>query len=209
VQLDRALVAMVEEGRSAPAAAPAAVAAPVVPAPSPAAARPGEAAAPDGNATARPAALRARPSSLSITVPFGEQPLSGDRVGAVRSALDELRRTNFRGDVELQVFQGRFCLVGNPAEGFSLAPDDLAYSRCDRVGNLSQDGGASRESTAFANMLAEERKAAGAAIGIRIADGGERPVQPYPEAAPTLNAGSWNASAAANNRVEMRWRERP
>lgn len=208
IELDRALVGMVENGRT-PTAQASATAPPPAPA-SPATPPASDPAAADGAAAAsRVPTVRARPSSLSITVPFGEQPLSGDRVGAVRSALDELRRTGFHGDVDLQVFQGRFCLVGNATEGFSLAPDELAWSKCDRVGNVGQDGGASRESTAFANMLAEQRKAGGSSIGIRIADGGDRPVQPYPDAAPNLSAGPWNASAAANNRVEMRWRERP
>jgi CheY-like chemotaxis protein len=197
VALDRTLVALVESSR---------VAAPDAPGPAAAAAAAADA---PSRAVAPAARPRVPASPLSIAVPFGEQPLSGERIGTVRSALEELRRAGFRGDVDLQVFQGRFCLVGNASEGFSLAPEELAYSRCDRVGNVGQDGGASRESTAFANMLAEQRKAAGSAVGIRIADGADRPAQPYPDAAPNLTAGPWNAIAAANNRIEMRWRERP
>ena len=128
---------------------------------------------------------------------------------AVRSALDELRRGGFRGDVELQVYQGRFCIVGNAGDGFSLAPEDLPYTRCDRVGPLAQDGSASRESLSFANMLAEERKASDSALAIRIVDGADRTAQSYPDAAPSLTAGTWNTTAAVNNRVELRWRERP
>jgi hypothetical protein len=200
VALDRTLVALVESERATRAAAPA-------PAPASAPAVPVAAAE---AATARPVTARPRvPTSLSILVPFGEPPLSGDRVAAVRGALDDLRRSGFRGDVELQVFQGRFCVVGNAGEGYSLAPDELSYGRCDRVGSPVNDGGANRESLPFANMLAEERKAAGTAMSIRIVDGADRPVQPYPEIAPTLTAGAWNTSATANNRVELRWRERP
>lgn len=199
VSLDRTLVALVD-GERATASANAAAAAPLdTAAPAIAAAAAGDARAP---------ATRT-PTSLSIAVPFGEPPLSGDRVAGVRGALDDLRRGGFRGDVELQVFQGRFCLVGNPGDGYSLAPDELAYTRCDRVGSPVTDGGANRESLPFANMLAEQRKSAGATLSIRIVDGADRPVQPYPDVAPTLTAGSWNTSAAANNRVELRWRERP
>ncbi len=202
VALDRTLVALVESERATAAAANVATDAATDTAVAPVAA------AEAGNA--RPAAARPRvPASLSIAVPFGEAPLSGDRVAAVRAALDDLRRNGFRGDVELQVFQGRFCVVGNAGDGYSLAPDDLAYGRCDRIGSPVSDGGANRESLPFANMLAEERKSAGAAMAIRIVDGADRPVQPYPEGAPGLTAGSWNTSAIANNRVELRWRERP
>jgi hypothetical protein len=147
---------------------------------------------------------------LAFSVPFGETPLAGDRVGAVRGALEELRRSGLRGEVELQVHQGRFCLVGNPNEGYSLAPDDLAIARCDRVGNVNLEGGPTLASLPFANMLAEQRKAAGSALTIRMAnDSADRPVQPYPEPGSMPDAGSWNAIAAANNRIELRWRERP
>ncbi len=141
-------------------------------------------------------------------MPYGETPLAADRVGAIRGALEELRRAGFRGDVDIQTFTGRFCLVGNAGDGYALPPDDMVQTKCDRVGNPSQDGGASRESQGFANMLAEQRKAAGQALTIRVTDGPDRPLQPYPEASSTLTAGAWNASASVNNRVELRWRER-
>jgi CheY-like chemotaxis protein len=214
VALDRTLVALVESrpagADAAEAAAGGAASGEGSPAEAVATPPPPTPAAADAARTAgTPARPRIPASPLTLTVPFGEQPLSGDRIAAVRGALDDLRRAGFRGEVEVQAFPGRFCLVGNSAEGFSLAPDELAYSRCDRVGNALQDGGTSRESTAFANMLAEERKAAGQALSIRIVDGADgRPVLPYPDVAPTLTAGAWNASATANNRVEIRWRER-
>jgi hypothetical protein len=163
----------------------------------------------DGEAPSTPG-LRLPAPPLAFSVPFGETPLAGDRVGAVRSVLEELRRSGLQGEVELQVHQGRFCLVGNAGEGYSLAPDDLAVSRCDRMGNASLEGGATLPSLPFANMLSEQRKAAGAALNIRMAgDAAERPVQPYPEVARMPSAGAWNAVAAANNRVELRWREKP
>jgi hypothetical protein len=153
------------------------------------------------------AAPRLPTSPVSFAVPYGEAPLSGERVAAVRGVLEELRRGGLRGDVEIQVYQGRFCVVGNAAEGYSLAPEELPPARCDRIGNPAQDGGSARESLPFANMLAEQRKAAAQAFTIRSGDGTDRP-QPYPEPA-GITAGQWNAVAAANNRVELRWRERP
>jgi hypothetical protein len=172
-------------------------------------AAPADVAAPPAGAApapvTRPARLPASP--VSFAVPYGEAPLSGERVAAVRGVLEELRRGGLRGDVEIQVYQGRFCVVGNAAEGYSLAPDELPPTRCDRIGNPAQDGGSARESLPFANMLAEQRKAAAQAFTIRSGDGTDRP-QPYPEPAGST-AGQWNVVAAANNRVELRWRERP
>ncbi len=35
--------------------------------------------------------------------------------------------------VDIRTYGGRFCLVGDPSDGYSLAPDDLPYARCDLV----------------------------------------------------------------------------
>ena len=82
--------------------------------------------------TVRPAAAE-RPRlpgpPLSFTVPYGETPLAADRVGAIRGALEELRRAGFRGDVDIQTFTGRFCLVGNAGDGYALPPDDMVQTQ--------------------------------------------------------------------------------
>jgi CheY-like chemotaxis protein len=201
--LENDLVALAERAVAVPATVP-----PPEPQPAATPEQPAPAAAVPVRAGAAPRA-RLPNSPVVFSVPFGETPLAGDRVGAVRAVMEDLRRGGFRGEVELQVFHGRFCLVGNAAEGYSLPPDDLAFNRCDRVGGSNVDGGASRESLPFANMLAEQQKAAGQGLTLRVAEGADRPVQPYPEPGSMTVAGPWNASAAANNRVEMRWRERP
>ena len=153
------------------------------------------------------AALPASP--LRIPVPYGEAPLAGDRVTAVRTQLEELRRAGFRGDVEVQASQGRFCLAGTPADGYTLAADDVLQNKCDRIGNPALDSGGGRESLPFANMLGEQRRASRDSFTIRVVDVADRPSQSYPDAGAGTTAGEWNAAATANNLVELRWRERP
>jgi len=145
-------------------------------------------------------------------VPYGEVPLSNDRLAVMRNALERLAAGNFQGVVEVTTFPGRFCLVGNATEGYSLAPDDTPVARCDLIGNPALDGTrpAQRESLAFANLVAESRRESGGAIDVRIATGDAADTAlHYPEVTTSLTAGDWNRAGYANNRVELRARSAP
>ncbi len=140
-------------------------------------------------------------------VPYGEVPLSSQRVEAVRTMLSQLEAQSFRGVVHVEIFGGRFCLAGNATEGYSQAPDDLAYAKCDFVGNPALDGMSpgQRQSLAFGNMVAEAEKRSGGSIKINVTSGSaEHLVLPYPNATTEgLTAGQWNRAAASNNRIEI------
>jgi len=140
------------------------------------------------------------------SIPYGEVPLAGSRVDFVRTYLSQLSAQSFHGMVRIEIFPGRFCLVGNPTDGYSAAPEELAYSRCELVGNPALDNmtSAQRQSLAFVNMIAEAEKLGGD-IRIEVASGsGERQASPYPNsAADGLTAGQWNRAAGANNRIEI------
>src|SRR5918995_1577671 len=92
-----------------------------------------------------------------IQVPYGEDPLAGPRLETMRQLFHRLISQKFRGVVDIRTFPGRFCLVGNPSDGYSLAPDELAYSRCDAVGNPEAADVAQREPLGFANLVGELR----------------------------------------------------
>lgn len=140
-------------------------------------------------------------------VPYGEVPLSSQRVEAVRTMLSQLEAQSFHGVVRVEIFSGRFCLAGNATDGYSQAPDDLAYAKCDVVGNPALDGMSpvQRQSLAFVNMVAEAEKRSGGAIKINVTSGSaEHLVLPYPNAATEgLTAGQWNRAAISNNRIEI------
>jgi CheY-like chemotaxis protein len=146
--------------------------------------------------------------SIAIdTIPYGEVPLSGQRIESVRALLSQLEAQSFRGTLRVEVYGGRFCLVGNPTEGFSVAPDELSYAKCELVGNPALDnmGSSQRQSLAFGNMSAEAEKQNGGAIKISVVAGsGEHLAVPYPNSASDgLTAGQWNRAAMANNRIEI------
>lgn len=144
---------------------------------------------------------------LVVPVPYGEDPLGGARLEALRQLFHRLIAQKFRGVVDIRTFPARFCLIGNANDGYSLAPDDLAYSRCDAVGNPEAAGFAQREPLAFANLVGELRSATHGATSVRLSAGdASSTLVPYPEAAPGLTADAWNRAANSNNRVEVRLR---
>jgi hypothetical protein len=147
------------------------------------------------------------PAAIVESVPFGETPLSGARVERVRGILRTLADRGFRGTVDVEAFPGRFCLAGNASDGWSLAPADTPYPDCDLVGNPPGENltVAQRESLPFANMISELRKSSG--IAVRVGNGSpEATVAAYPPGGTQVTAAQWNAAAAANNRIEIRWR---
>jgi len=83
------------------------------------------------------AAKRARQSPRLWPFPTGADALGGNAArsrGAqlVYRLLKEMRS----GVVDVKTYAGRFCLVGNSVDGFSLAPDETLFAKCDLVGTL-------------------------------------------------------------------------
>jgi CheY-like chemotaxis protein len=153
------------------------------------------------------AAANPAPTVTVEAIPYGEVPLAGARVETVRTILSQLAAESFAGVLRIEIFPGRFCLVGNATDGYSAAPDELAYAKCDLVGSPAFDNmaAAQRQSLAFVNMIADMERASGGSIRVNIASGSaERQATPYPNAAAEgLTAGQWNHAASANNRIEI------
>jgi hypothetical protein len=140
-------------------------------------------------------------------VPYGEPPLSGARLERLRTVLDALKASGFRGRLKVATYVGEFCLTGNGIEGYSMAADDLPARRCDLRGNPFDDSltTAQRQSLAFANLVSSVRQDLGDAVTIDVTHVGRQPVAPYPnsEQLAAVTAGEWNKIAAQNNRVEF------
>ena len=144
-----------------------------------------------------------------IAVPYGDDALSGPRLETIRQMMKRLVARNVRGAVEVRTFPGRYCLVGNATEGFSVAPDELPFSRCNAVGNPHEDSlaPAQRESLGFANLVGEFRAETRGALDIQLSSGDVTNIAlAYPQVSGPLTAGEWNRAAAANNRIEVRLR---
>jgi CheY-like chemotaxis protein len=174
--------------------APAALVAPVVAAPA---------------AAAAPAAVTAEARPIVVLVPYGADALGGPRLEVIGKLLARLNAQKQAGVVEIRTFPGRFCLMGNLTDGYSLAPEEMLFSRCDVVGNPSDEAlsPAQRTPLALANLIGNTRSASGGALTVKVALGEAGVLAvPYPPVAADLTAGEWNRAAIANNRIEIRQR---
>ncbi|MGC4029029.1 MAG: response regulator [Steroidobacteraceae bacterium] len=148
------------------------------------------------------------PELTILPVPFGEAPLAGTRVERLRELVASLAATGRSGTLEIRHFAGRFCLTGDGGSGYSLAPGSTSYDKCDLVADADSTGVANvpAESLGFANLLVETRRSH-PQLRIEVLPGGGDVPQAYPDTAatPLPTAEQWNAVAAANNRVEVRW----
>ena len=153
-----------------------------------------------------------RPGEAKATVmavPYGSEALSGARLETVRQLVYRLARDNASGVVDIKTFAGHFCLVGNPTDGFSLAPDETLFAKCDLVGNPLDDALSPAQHTplALANLAGDVRHSTRGALQVQSSVGDPAVVAvPYPLLSNELTAGEWNRAASANNRVEVRVR---
>jgi hypothetical protein len=144
---------------------------------------------------------------LVIPVPYGTDALGGPRLEVIGKLLYRLARQKVAGVVDIRTVAGRFCLVGNALDGYSLAPDETLFSKCDVVGNPSDDALSSSQRTplALANVIGDIRSSSHGALQVQVAAGDAGSVLvPYPPVVSELSAGEWNRAASGNNRVEIR-----
>ena len=164
-----------------------------------------------GSAAAAPgASARALPTDarpLVISVPYGGEALSGPRLEIIRQLLDRLVKESRSGVLDIKSFAGRFCLVGNASDGFSVAPDETPFSKCDVIGNPPDDAlsTAQRIPLSFANLVGGIRNASRGTVDVQTSVGDATVTAvPYPQVTTDLGAAEWNKAAATNNRIEIR-----
>ena len=180
-------------------------AAAATPAETPAAAA--QSSTPQSAASAAGTVIPSDSKPLVVPVPYGADALGGARLELIGKLLYRLARQKVPGVVDIRTFAGRFCLVGNALDGYSLAPEELAFSKCDVVGNPSDDAlsGSQRTPLALANLVGDIRSSTHGALQVQVAAGDAGSVLvPYPPVVSYLTAGDWNRAAGANNRVEIR-----
>jgi CheY-like chemotaxis protein len=195
VQLLGRLESEVAQLRTQPAAG---VAAPVAPT--------GAADAPGSSASAPPTAAANELRPIVVPVPYGAEPLGGARLDIIRQQLYRLAHQKVIGVADIKTFAGHFCLLGNALEGYSPAPEETLITRCDLVGNPSDEAFTSpRTPLVLANLIGEIRSTTRGALEVQVSAGDpSNLLTPYPPTNSYLNAGEWNRAAIANNRVEIR-----
>ncbi len=175
----------------------------------PATAEPRQAASETAGAAPSAEVPAAEIKPIIAAVPYGDDALVGPRLEIIRQLLSRLASQQYEGVVDVRTFTGRFCLVGNATEGYSVAPEESPFARCDVVGNPHEESlqPAQRESLAFANLASGYRAATKGAMRIQVSQGDvANTLVPYPQVSGGLTAGEWNRAAGANNRIEVRVR---
>ncbi|HEX8756053.1 MAG TPA: response regulator [Steroidobacteraceae bacterium] len=143
---------------------------------------------------------------LMLQVPYGADALGGSRLDVIRQMLDRLVADHVTGVVRILTFAGRFCLKGDPVDGYSLAPGKTPFAQCDVVGNPADDAlpPAQRMPLALANLIAGIRDSTHGALDVETSVGDPAILRmPYPQVTDELTAGEWNRAGKANNRVEI------
>ncbi|HEX5459502.1 MAG TPA: response regulator [Steroidobacteraceae bacterium] len=153
-----------------------------------------------------PAPPQAEAKPLVLEVPYGGDALGGPRLDVIRKVLDRLVADRVRGLVQIQTFAGRFCLKGDPVNGYALASSKLPFAKCDVVGNPADDTlpPAQRMPLALANLIAGIRNSTHGALDVETSVGDPADIRtPYPPVTDELTAGEWNRAGKANNRIEI------
>jgi CheY-like chemotaxis protein len=151
------------------------------------------------------AAAAAHTEAIIESVPYGEEPLGGVRFEKVSQLLYRLAAEKYSGVAEIKSFPGRFCLVGNASDGYSPAPDEMLFTKCDAVGNPREGAQAQRVSLPVANLLGEIRHITRGALDVQLTAGDSAATAvPYPQVSADLTAGAWNRAGSINNRIEIR-----
>jgi hypothetical protein len=144
---------------------------------------------------------------MVISVPYGADALNGSRLELLRQLLERLVKENHSGVVDIKTYAGRFCLMGNPNDGYSVAPDETLFSKCDLVGNPADEAlpPAQRTPLQFANLVGSTRSSSHGSLDVQVSAGDPgATIAGYPANSPELTAGEWNRAGGANNRVEIR-----
>jgi len=141
-----------------------------------------------------------------VPVPYGADALGGARLEGIRQLLYRLAHQKVTGIADIRIFAGRFCLVGNALDGYSPAPEETPFVKCDLVGNPSEDSLSPSQRTplALANLIGDIRSTTHGALDAQVSVGDPANVLvPYPTPSAELTAGEWNRAASTNNRVEI------
>ncbi len=137
---------------------------------------------------------------------YDEQPLGGGRLDELRTMLSYLESAGFRGEVNLIVHQGDYCL-NQANDGRQYLPEsNSSFNDCVMIEARPGDQLLSDlQSVEFARFLSTSSLANGAeGITVNVASAeNDSILYPYPYVDSNLTAGKWNSIAAKNNTIEV------
>ncbi len=141
----------------------------------------------------------------NASAPLDEAAFDDARIEQVRSLLEHLVALEFQGRVRIESHLGEFCLIGDEAAGYQLAPPDLPIESCSFTGHPLDDSAflADRESVDFAEFIRSSPVVNRSGIIVElIAHDRAHSMNRVAFPPDVTNAGQWNRIAEKNNRLE-------
>ena len=156
-------------------------------------------------AGARAAGAAAVTAGARLLVPYGEVPLSGDRLAALGKLLADLEQRGSAASVTVVTAAGEYCLTGNPAEGYAPAPGEMPANRCDMIGNPFDEAmrPEQREPAAASAMAATALAHPQGAIEVKFVHASRQQSPSGYPVATEVSAAQWNTAAGNHNFVEF------
>ena len=154
---------------------------------------------------ARAAGGAAATAGARLLVPYGEVPLSGDRLAALGKLLADLEQRGSAASVTVVTAAGEYCLTGNPAEGYAPAPGEMPANRCDMIGNPFDEAmrPEQHEPAAAAAMAATALAHPQGAIEVKFVHASRQQSPSGYPVATEVSAAQWNTAAGNHNFVEF------
>ncbi len=144
-----------------------------------------------------------------FTYAYGEEPFNEKLLPNIQWLVYLLGNAGYRGEVELVVHSGNFCLSPNAEANLVPARGDTLLSDCQLRESLNQD----YRADTYANFTYRqfEENMSGAPKGnifLSLSSSGlSAPREAYPKKNAQTTAAEWNAIAQKNNFVEVRFPE--
>ena len=143
-------------------------------------------------------------TNRSLSYPFDEIALNDQRAILIQELFDRLSHAGFKGQVNLEVHVGDFCLVRNKQGLLSLPDNNHALAKCDQINQPNDEAirQGARQSLAFAHFVETHSALERGDIHLGVKSIGiTQPVKPYPPKEMVKTAGEWNSLATQNNRL--------
>ena len=138
----------------------------------------------------------------SADIPM-EEPLFGERsLQKLVNLIAPLNVTKFSGNLQVIAHTGNFCLQSNTNGEFSIPDAKTPISECQIIEPITTiEQMMTPEFRSFITDINND-ESANFYISLVVRDGSE-PLTSYPDIANTMTAGTWNAIAQQNHRVEF------
>ncbi len=146
-------------------------------------------------------------TNRSLSYPFDEIALDDQRAILIQELFDRLSRAGFKGQVNLEVHVGDFCLVRDKQGLLGLPDSNHALAKCDQINQPNDEAirQGARQTLAFVHFVETHSALERGDIRLVIKSiGNAQPVKPYLPKEMVKTAGEWNRIATQNNQLVIR-----